>query len=372
MDIVIIGGGIAGATAGYRLAPRHQVTLLERESQPGYHATGRSAALFSETYGNAVIRALTRGSRDFFYNPPAGFTDVPLVSPRGVLMIGRKDQLDALDRAFDERIGLIDTIRRVDQAEALRISPILRPDYVAGGVVEPDARDMDVHAIHRGYLRGITAHGGKLVTGAEVLRLGHANGKWQVETTAGAFSGDVVINAAGAWCDEIAERAGIRKIGLVPKRRTAITFDPPKGIDSAHWPNVIDVGEEFYFKPDAGRILASPCDETPMPPQDVQPDEMDIAILIDRLETASTLKVPRLQAKWAGLRSFVSDRTIVAGYAPDAPGFFWLAAQGGYGIQTSAAMGRVSAALVEGKPLPADLQDLTVTEAQLSPARLQK
>lgn len=371
-DVVIIGGGIAGAGAGYELARAgKKVVLLERESQPGYHTTGRSAALFAETYGNATIRALTVASRDFLMNPPAGFASVPILTPRGALHIGNADQAGELDRKFADMRKLVPTVKRLGAAETQALMPVLKPEAAAGGALsEPDAMDIEVHALHNGLLRGMTAAGGRVITDAEVTGLSQAGGDWQVETGKGVFSAPVVVNAAGAWTDVVAAMAGVKPIGLMPKRRTAVTFDPPNGTDIHAWPMVIDADEEWYFKPDAGRILLSPCDETDSEPTDAQPDEMDIAIAVDRLETVSNLQVRRLAAKWAGLRSFVSDRTVVCGFDAEKAGFFWLAAQGGYGIQTSAAMARVAGALAQGRGLPQDVADLGVTEQDLSPSRL--
>ncbi|MCW0232441.1 MAG: FAD-binding oxidoreductase [Ferrovibrio sp.] len=371
-DVVIIGGGIAGAGAGYELARAgKQVVLLERESQPGYHTTGRSAALFAETYGNAPIRALTVASRDFLMNPPAGFASVPILTPRGALHIGSTAQAAELDGKYDDMRKLVPTVKRLSAAETQALMPVLKPEAVSGGALaEPDAMDIEVHALHNGLLRGMTAAGGRMVTDAEVTGLQKVGNDWQVETTKGGFAAPVVINAAGAWSDVVAGMAGVKPIGLKPKRRTAVTFDPPNGTDIHAWPMVIDADEEWYFKPDAGRILLSPCDETDSEPCDAQPDEMDIAIAVDRLETVSTLQVRRLAAKWAGLRSFVDDRTVVCGFDAEKAGFFWLAAQGGYGIQTSAAMARVAAALAQGRGLPQDVADLGLAEPDLSPSRL--
>jgi D-arginine dehydrogenase len=215
----------------------------------------------------------------------------------------------------------------------------------------------------------MTGQGGRIVTDAEVTGLARDGSGWRIATRAGEFAAPIVVNAAGAWCDEVAKLAGIAPIRLVPKRRTAITFDPPPAESLHSWPSLIDADEQFYFKPDAGRILASPADETPMPPCDVQPDELDIAILVDRLEQATTLQVKRIASKWAGLRSFVADKTLVAGFDREAPGFFWLSGQGGYGIQTSPTMARVAAGLIEGRGLPAELVDLGVSEAALAPGR---
>jgi D-arginine dehydrogenase len=371
-DVVIIGGGIAGAGAGYELArAAKKVVLLEREGQPGYHTTGRSAALFAETYGNAPIRALTVASRDFLMTPPAGFASVPILTPRGALHIGSTAQSAELDSKFEDMRKLVPSVKRISAAETAALMPILKPEAVSGGALaEPDAMDIEVHALHNGLLRGMTAAGGRMVTDAEVTGISQSGADWQVESSKGVFAAPVVINAAGAWSDVVAGMAGVKPIGLKPKRRTAVTFDPPNGTDIHAWPMVIDADEQWYFKPDAGRILLSPCDETDSEPCDAQPDEMDIAIAVDRLETVSNLQVRRLAAKWAGLRSFVDDRTVVCGFDAEKPGFFWLSAQGGYGIQTSAAMARVAAALAQGRGLPQDVADLGVTEADLSPSRL--
>lgn len=370
-DIVIIGGGMAGAGAAYALAPHRRVILLERESQPGYHTTGRSAALFSETYGNVPIRALTVASRDFLMQPPKGFCEAPILTPRGVLQVGTADKAAQLDAAYAEMRRLVPSVQRLNAAAVLAQVPVLRPEMVAGGAVaEPLAMDIDVHALHRGFLRGAAAAGARIVTDAGVTGIGRVGNDWQIETMQGSFRAGVVINAAGAWCDTLAALAGVAPIGLEPMRRTALTADMPAGTEFQYWPMVIDADEEIYFKPDAGRLLLSPADETPSEPCDAQPDEMDVAIAIDRFETLTSLTVRRVAAKWAGLRSFVADRTIVAGFDPGAPGFFWLAGQGGYGIQTSGAMSRVAGALALGQALPSDIQALGLVEADIGPSRL--
>ncbi|WP_430397913.1 NAD(P)/FAD-dependent oxidoreductase [Ferrovibrio sp.] len=370
-DIVIIGGGMAGAGAAYALAPQRRVILLERESQPGYHTTGRSAALFSETYGNGPIRALTVASRDFLMQPPQGFSEAPILTPRGVLQVGGADKATQLDAAYAEMRRLVPSVQRLDAAAVLARVPVLRPEMVAGGAVaEPHAMDIDVHALHRGFLRGAAVAGARIQSDAGVTGIGRAGSDWLVETTQGSFRAGVLINAAGAWCDAVAALAGVAPIGLEPMRRTALTADMPASLDFQHWPMVIDADEDIYFKPDAGRLLISPADETPSEPCDAQPDEMDVAIAIDRFETLTSLTVRRVAAKWAGLRSFVADRTIVAGFDPAAPGFFWLAGQGGYGIQTSGAMSRVAGALALGQALPSDIQALGVSEADIGPSRL--
>jgi D-arginine dehydrogenase len=247
--------------------------------------------------------------------------------------------------------------------------PALRPEKVIAAILEPDSFDLDVHAIHQGYLRGFRRAGGELVTDAEVTAIERVGDLWQVTTGTGAtFSAPVLINAAGAWCDAVAGLAGVSPIGLVPKRRSAFTFAAPAGIDTAHWPLLLAADESFYMKPDAGALLASPVNADPTVPQDVQPEELDIALGIDALETWTTLS-PRHTHTWAGLRSFVADGDLVGGFDTNTPGFFWCAAQGGYGIQTSAAMGEACAALARGLPLPAHIADSGLTAAMLSPAR---
>lgn len=374
-DFLVVGAGIAGASAAYELAGHGTTLVLERESQPGYHSTGRSAALYTQTYGHRVVRAMTVASWDFYSQPPDGFTDHPLLSPRGVLLVGRPDQAALLDREYEEGRRLTPTVERLDRDEALRRAPFLRPDYPQGAVWEPEARDIDVHAIYGGYLRGLRARGGRIATDAPVLSLVRREGRWIADTPAGTFAAPVLVNAAGAWADVLAGLAGVRPVGLVPKRRTAITFDPAFASSQdkdglAGWPMVIDVEESFYVKPDAGRLLASPADETPMEPCDVQPEEFDIAVLVDRLERSMRFTVPRIAHRWAGLRSFVADKVLVAGFDSAAEGFFWLTGQGGYGIQTAPAMGRTAAALAIGQSLPPDIAALGVTAADLSPARL--
>ncbi len=369
-DFLVIGAGIAGASAAFELSRHGRVILLERERQPGYHTTGRSAALFTETYGNLTIRRLTSAGRSFFETPPDGFAEHPLLTRRGTLFIARTDQLGALERALAEAPVAAEPPRRLDAAGAVALNPALDPGYVAAALFEPGAMDIDVHALHGGFLRGLRAHGGRLVVNARVDTLSRRGGTWEADTPAGRFAAPVVVDAAGAWCDAVAALAGVRAAGLVPKRRTAFTFDPPAGMDVAGWPATIDIDEQFYFRPDAGRVLGSPADETPSEPCDAQPEEIDIAIGVDRIETATRLRVTRLVSKWAGLRSFVADKTPVAGFDPEAEGFFWLAGQGGYGIQTSPALGRVTAGLVVDGDLPGDLRARGLEKAMLAPERL--
>ena len=368
-DVVVIGGGVAGASLGYRLAPHRRVVILEAEAQPGYHTTGRSAALFTTTYGHPVIRMLTVASRDFLLAPPAGFAEVPLLHARPVLWISRADQAARLAAALEEVVAADPSGRAISAEEALGLCPILDPAYLAGAILEPGGYDIDVNALHQGYLAGFRRAGGTIATDARVTALRRDGAGWQVSAAGETYRCVVVVNAAGAWADAVAALAGLRPVGLTPKRRTAITFDPPPGLEIGDWPCVLDVDEAFYFKPDAGRILASPADETPSAPCDAQPEELDIAIAVDRIETATSLAVRRIVAKWAGLRTFAPDKVPVVGMDPDAPGFFWLAGQGGYGIMTSPALSAVAAGLILDGTFSEAVSGPDVTAQALSPAR---
>ena len=369
-DFLIVGAGIAAASLGYFLAPHARVTLLERESQPGYHSTGRSAALFLASYGTDQVRALTLASRAFLDTQPPGFADVPILSPRGALFAATPEQAGLLDEHCALLARMSPQSRRLNREQTLALVPVLRPERLLGSALEPDAADIDVHALHQGYLRGLRRHGGQLVCDAEVTHAERHGAGWVVQAGGREHRAAVLVNAAGAWCDVIARMAGVAPIGLQPKRRSAFVFAPPQGVDVSRWPSVVGAYESWYFKPDAGLLLGSPANADPVDPQDVQPEELDIALGIHRIEEHTTLQIRRPQRTWAGLRSFVADGDLVGGFDTQVPGFFWVAAQGGYGIQTSAAMGQACAALLRGQALPPHLSDFGLTPAMLSPARL--
>lgn len=368
-DVIILGAGIAGASAAYELSTTHRVLLLERELQPGLHSTGRSAAIFSEIYGNAVIRGLSRATRDFLVAPPTGFAESPLVTPRGSLFVAPPEQLARL-RAMRDDPDVAAGTEVIGPDEALRRVPILRREKVAEALYAPGDTDIDVNALHQGFLRGFKTRGGTLICDVRIEALDRKGASWRAIAGSTTYEAPVVVNAAGAWADAVASLAGVRTIGIEPKRRTVALLDAPAGHDIRAWPLTIDADETFYFKPDAGRLLLTPADETPSPPCDAQPEEFDIALAVDRFETMTTQSVRRIAHKWAGLRSFAPDRTPVVGFEPAAPGFFWLAGQGGYGMQTSSAMARTAAALVRGEDLPPDIAREGVTAAALSPKRL--
>ena len=367
-DIIILGAGMAGASAAAELAPHRQVVLIELEDQPGRHSTGRSAAMFFESYGNATVCALTRASRAFLQQPPAGFADVPLMTPRAAMFVANAEGLPRL-AAMCQAADAAPSLQRVNTSAALARVPILRAEWLAGAAIDDSGCDMDVAAIHQGYLRLARRAGAQLVLDAADTTLEHHGGQWTVHCRAGTFSAPIVVNATGAWADAVAQQAGVATIGLQPMRRTAMTIPAPAGHDMRGWPMVIDIDETVYFKPDAGQMLLSPANEDPMPPCDVAPEELDVALAVDRFETLTTERVLRINRRWAGLRSFVADRSPVAGFDSQAEGFFWLAGQGGYGIQMAPALARAAAALVLGQALPNDILAQGVTPQDLSPAR---
>ncbi len=368
-DVIVIGAGIAGASAADALAADCKVVLLEREPQPGYHTTGRSAALFAPVYGPAPIRALTRASAAFMSSPPEGFADSPILSPRGAVFIAREDQLPAMQELHDE-LRAEGNFEELEEAGIRGLQPLVSEGYAAAGLYDVNCEDIDVATLHQGFLRRARARGCTTVTKAEVLSLEKLGDGWRVHTTAGQFEAPRVVNAAGAWADALGQMAGAEPIGLIPKRRTAMQIAAPDGAEVGGWPIVVDVQEEFYVKPVARQLLLSPANEDHDVPSDVQPDELDIAICVDRVERAFDFRVGRIETRWAGLRSFVADKCPVAGYSAEVPGFFWLAGQGGYGIQTSPALGELAAALVLGKPLPQAMVDEGVDLATLAPERL--
>ncbi len=370
-DFVIIGAGIAGASMGWELAGQRRVLLLERESQPGYHTTGRSAALYSATYGTANIRALTRASRAFYDAPPPEFGTSPILTPRGVVYLAGPDQLELLNAAYADAQALDPDVRSLTREQMLALVPCLRPEAVAAGMSEPGAADIDVHALHQGYLRGLRQRGGAIRCNAEVTGLQRLDDGWRVTLAGGeAITAGAVVNAAGAWADVVAALAGVPPIGLEPRRRTAFTFPVPAGMDASGWPAVIGIDESYYFKPDAGQLLGSPANADPVAPHDVVPEELDVALGIHRIEQVTSFQIRRPSHSWAGLRSFVADGDLVIGWDNHVPRFFWLAAQGGYGIQSAAGAALLARQLALDEPLSASLVEEGVTRDALSPARL--
>lgn len=371
-DFLIVGAGIAGASVAYWLAGHGRVVVLEGEQQPGYHSTGRSAALFAESYGTPQVRALTRASRAFFNAPPPGFSPHPLLSPRGALIVATCGQEELLRARWQALSALGEPLQLLSPAQTCAMLPVLRRQEVIGAIFDPGAADIDVHALHQGYLRGLRENGGVVVCGAEVGAVQRRRNLWWLDAGGQQYAAPVLVNAAGAWVDQLAALAGVAPIGLQPRRRSAFLFAPPENLDTRPWPLTIGIAEDWYFKPDAGLLLGSPANADPVPPHDVQAEELDIATGIFNIEQVTTLRIRRPSHAWAGLRSFVADGDLVAGFDPVQSGFFWVAAQGGYGIQTSPAMGESCAALLRGQPIPAPLAEFGFSAAMLSPQRLRR
>lgn len=367
-DVAVIGGGIAGAGAAAFLAGRASVVLLEKEPHLAQHTTGRSAALFFENYGHHSIRALSRAGLPWLEDPPDGLADAPLLSARGALTFGRPDQIAALEALH--RSGRPGTLEWLDEAGVRELWPEIRPGYAAGGVWEPGARDLDVASIHQAFVRALRAGGGEIRRSSPVTDLSPNGDGWEVTTPDGALAASVVVNAAGAWGDEVAAMAGVRPVGLRPLRRTA--FMVP-GSPAFHGrPLAADADHDFYLKPDGDQLLCSPADETPSAPCDARPDEVDVALAIDRINTATTLEIRTVRRAWAGLRTFAPDGGMVIGFDDDRPGFFWLVGQGGTGIQTSPAAGRLTAELIlDGRP-SAGLVEAGVDLDELGVERIRK
>lgn len=367
-DFLVIGAGISGAAAAYELAAHGSVAVLEAESRPGYHSTGRSAALYTRHFGGPTVRKLNAAGLPFFTNPPAGFADHPLLTPRGGLTVANSEQRAEIDAQLE--LGAGDgSIIELTSAQALQRAPFLKPDSIAFAAFEEGFMDMDVAAIHQGFLRGLRARGGQVICDAPIVRLERIGRAWHAASDNTLVRAPIAVNAAGAWADKLAALAGAAPVGLVPKRRTAIQIDLPNGADTSGWPAVDEAGYGCYVKPETGRVMASPADATPSEPCDAQPEDYDVAVIADWLERRTTIPVRRINHKWAGLRSFVADESPVAGFDDQVPGFFWLCGQGGFGIMLAPALGRAAAQLIVHGSLPADLTDAGVTSAALAPER---
>ncbi|MDF2233935.1 FAD-dependent oxidoreductase [Albimonas sp. CAU 1670] len=364
-DILVIGAGIAGVGAGAMAAAAGaRVCVLEAEATPAYHTTGRSAAIYIRNYGGPVLRAVNDAAHPAFMDPEGfsgGAIEGALLSRRGVLTIATDDELEGLEASFAESKGL----ERLTGPEAEALFPLLKKGRVAAASLEPDASDIDVDRLFQGFARMLRRAGGRIVTGARVGKIERVGDVWRVETPAGVFEAPALVNAAGAWADEVAEMAGAKRLGIVPKRRSAAILPLPAGVDSSAWPLIDPVAFDWYAKPQSGSLMVSPADEDPVAPMDAWPDDMVLAEGLDRFAQAMDYEVTRVERAWAGLRSFAPDETPVVGFAPETEGFFWLAGQGGHGIQTSPALSALAGALLTGGAPAMDAG----TVAALSPAR---
>ena len=371
-DFIVVGGGIAGTGVADALAASARVALVEAETHPGYHSTARSAALFAPNYGSEPFRALARLSGAFLRAPPADFCTTALLHARGALNIARSDQRAHLEKSAAEIRARGGDIRELSFTAARELLPLLRPAYVACATYEPDVLDIDVAALLQGFLRRGKARGVQLLLGERVAAASFSAGAWQISHQGRTITGRVLVNAAGAWADELAIRCGGAPLGLQPLRRTAALIEAPPQVAVNHWPAVFDIDECFYLKPDAGRLLISPADEEPTPPGDVYPEDLAVAVAVDRIQGALDIEVRRVTHSWAGLRTFAPDRNPVIGFDEQLPSFFWCCGQGGYGIQTSPAVSQLAAALARGEPIQRDIAALGLTAAQVSPARLRR
>ncbi len=344
-DIAIIGSGMAGASLGYALRDTARIIIIEAESFAGYHTTGRSAAFYTETYGGPAVRSLTTQSKNFLFSPPAGFSDVPLVHARGALHIATAVQAHRLDEMLAD-YAAYPAIQRLTQDEVYARVPVLKPDKIIGGVYDPDCKDIDVSALHAGYLGGCRQAGADTLYDSPVKNLKRRSTAWHIKAGDQEIRASLIVNAAGAWADTIAALAGAKTKHLTPMRRTMISFCPQPDLYDAAMPMVLDIDDQFYFKPDAGHIWASPADETPVAACDVQPEELDIALTAARIEASTRFKISHIERSWAGLRTFAPNRAPVFGFDEKIPDFFWCAGQGGFGIQTAPAASAYCAALI--------------------------
>lgn len=368
-DIAIIGGGIAGISLAYFLAPHRSVAVLEQESALGYHSTGRSAAEFTLRDNPPLVNALARTSHAFMTAPPEGFASVPLLIARGSVIFGAEDKAALVRKRFEEATALGIAVEWLDETALLARAPIFNPAYCAAAYFDPDYWDIEVDALLQAYARHARHNGAQILENRAFASARRVGGKWLIETNGETIAADVLVNAAGGWADSVAQLCGVAPVGVVPHRRTAVTIDLPEGIDAGRLPEMNEIEDSFYFKPEGGRLLASPADATPCEPADVQPEELDIAYAAHYVEEATTVKVRRVFSSWAGMRSFAADRLPVVGPAPDEPAFFWLAGQGGYGILTSPALGSLAAALLAGQPVPDLLAREGIGAETFSPAR---
>ena len=360
-DVVIVGGGIAGASLGAEVAGKRRTLIIEAESQCGYHATGRSAAFWLESYGGPQVAQLTAASRGFLDRPPADFAERGFLRTRGAIHISR-DHWAELPAGVE--------MRRIDRTELERLVPGIRPEW-SYAVLEPGCADIDVAGLHAAFLRRFRQRGGEVGTDSRLNHASHSGQAWTVTLEGGhTITAAMLVNAAGAWADAVAEASGVRPLGIEPKRRTMVQLRVGRSA-LRDLPLINDAGGTFYFKGEGDRTLwLSPHDEIPTDPCDAAPEETDVAVAVDRFEQVVDWPVELVERRWAGLRTFAPDRLPIYGFDPGAPGFFWCAGQGGFGIQTSPAAAKLAAAVLLGEELDAKVTALD--PAAFSPVRFEK
>jgi D-arginine dehydrogenase len=366
-DVVVIGAGLIGAAAACQLSEHCSVALVEQESQAGFHSSGRSAAVLLPVYGGTLARALTAASQDFLLSPPAGFAHFPLTSARGAIFVANEHQLELLNHW---RPAGQSAARVLSASQVVQHVPIVNPASIAAAVWLPEVKDIDAAALLSGYLKLFRARGGSLLLNSQVQAMARETGRWRISLSSGEIRGATIVNAAGAWADEMGVLAGGARKGLVPTRRTMVVVDGPPDADVRTWPLLADVAESFYFKPEGGRLVVSPADRSVVAPHDVQADEWDIAVAIERLEAATSLRVRRVAHRWAGLRTFAPDEEPLIGFDPELPDFIWAAGFGGYGVQAAHAVGRCCQSLIRRESLPESFTAVGVDLDRLSPRRL--
>jgi len=354
-DVIVVGAGIAGVSLSARLAGARSVLILEMEAQPGYHTTGRSAATYDPTYGPQVIRDLTMASGPFFREPPDGFSEASLVTPRGFLAVGGPDDGESARRAI--ALGMAP----ISYADAVARLPLLR-DGARHLLFDDRITDIDVDLLLQGFLRQHRRAGGALLTKTALQSGVRADGVWRLETSVGPCEAPILVNAAGAWADDVARCCGLAKLDLTPKRRSVCIVPPPPGTEVSNWPLLSTLSETFFARPTGGKLMISPLDAVPSEPHDAFADDLLLAEGIDAYSQAVDHEVTRIERSWGGLRTFAPDGDPAVGFDPSADGFFWCVGQGGYGIQTSPALSEAAAALVMG--------EASRFAGALSPARL--
>jgi len=364
-DVAIIGGGIAGLSCAAAIGSNTSVVLLEAEPTLGYHATGRSAALYTECYGSEVIRRLAQASKHYYTH------DHPELGKQcGLIFPARKGDEEALDNLEADYTPLVPSFTRISATEVEEACPILPASQFAGGMLEPGALDLDVDGLQTSFVRTARANGVSFNQGAAVSSITRANGLWVLETANGRVVCETLVNAAGAWGDVVADLAGVTPLGLSALARSVFTFDP--GLDPSGWPMIVDAREQWYVKAEGPHLLGSAASELPGEPRDARPDELDIALGIEKLNDATALEIRSVKNTWAGLRTFTYDRVPAVGRDDAEPTFFWLVGQGGYGIKTSPALGRVAAGLLDHGGIPEDISAFGVKRSDLDPRRLRR